>query len=436
MQIRKKYLFALVMALMVVPPLMKELSATFGFSISPLKGYIKYATKPDFTWHAWFDGSFQEGYDKYLEDHIGLRNIFVRIHNQIDFSLFNIGHGAGIVIGKDHYLYETNYILAYTGKDFLGEEFIMEKCRKIRSVQDSLLNYNTHLVVVLPPGKASFFPEYIPDEFMDDGIGITNNKTYLRHFIENGIHHLDFNGWFTAMRDTSRLPLYHKCGIHWNIYGAYLALDSLIRYIEDVKSFDMVDINTAGIEMSKKPRYTDYDIGDALNLLFRIPGRAMPYPVGFSYDTTGKEKPNLMVIADSYYWTIYNLPDSKLLWGEQDFRYYNQASYTPGKKEESPAVLTIEELAKFDVIMVMYTEANMTKFADDFFEDAWLTFNYRKEIDSLRTKIINSPDWMNDIQRKADEKGISRDDMLRLDAIWLLKHEMEKQQQTKKENGI
>lgn len=407
---------------MLISPVAKEINEAYDIEFAPLKGYIQLKDKPEFSFSSWMDGSFQHQYDQYLEDHIGFRNLLVRLYNQTDFSLYRVGHAGGVIIGKEDYLYELNYILAFTGKDFLGEDSISKRCEKIKVVQDELRKLNTELIIALAPGKGSFYPEYIPDRFLKDPIGMTNNEAYQKYFDENKIDYLDFNSLFSVMRDTTSYRLYPKCGIHWSIYGAYFALDSIMKSMEDRTGIDMVDLSIEGIEIAETPRFTDYDIGDALNLIFRIPDDPLPYPYGYKTTSEGKVKPNLMVIADSYYWTIFNLPPSLELWNEHDFRYYNQILYRHGKPESVPTALTVEEMAKFDFILVLYTEANMYKFANDFFESAYINLFDQKKIEELKQKILNSPEWLAQIEKKAEQRGISLEEMIHLDAVWMLKN--------------
>lgn len=423
----KKIFFGLILVMMVISPIAKAVFDKFDYTIMPLKGYVVYAEYPEFSWEEWFEGSWQTDYDKYLEDHIGLRNLFVRTYNQIDYSLFRKTHAAGVIVGKEDYLYELNYILAYTGKDYLGDKTIKDKCSRLKVVQEELRKLNTELLIVLAPGKASFFPEFIPEEHLADPITISNNEAYLDYFREYGINHIDFNSYFLSMKDTSSYELFPKCGIHWSEYGSWLALDSIVKYIEDVKAYDMVDIGYEGIEVSGNPRSTDYDIGDGLNLICRIPGNDMPYPFGLTCLDDGKVKPNLMVIADSYYWSIYNKHYNNCLWDKQDFRFYNQESFTPGEEKSHPAELSLEEMGKFDVIMLLYTEANMPKFANNFIDQAHISFMYDKRLQEIIREIKGSSGWMQDIEVKARERGVSTERMINLDARWILDNELAKE---------
>jgi len=422
-----KNLFGLIMTVMLISPVAKVPIDYFDFTILPLRGHIVYAEYPEFNWQGWFDGTYQKDYEVYLEDHIGLRNVFVRIHNQMDFSLYKKLQNPGLIVGKDDYLYEIDYIDAYLGKTFIGHDMIKTKCERIKAVQDGLDDLGIELIILMAPGKASMFPEKIPDRFYKDSIGINNNDAYLACFQEYGIKHLDFNSLFRAMKDTSRYPLYHKCGIHWNMFGAYLALDSLVSYMEAVKGIDMVDMSYGGIELAEVPRGTDYDIGDAANLFFRIPDQPMPYHYGYKYTTVGRVRPNLMVVADSYYWTIFNLHDSKFLWNEHDFRYYNVQIFSPDQLDKNFKEITVSEMQKFDFIMILYTEQNMDKLANNFFEKAYAALYESKRLEEIKKEIRRNKEWLARMEEKAKRKGVTVEEMIELDAMWILTKEIESQ---------
>lgn len=425
-----KIFFALIMTVLIISPLAKVPVDYFNFTVMPLRGHIEYAEYPEFSWNGWFDGTYQDSYDKYLEDHIGLRNVFVRIHNQVDWSLYRKPSNKGIIAGKDDYLYEIDYIRAHLGETFIGQEAIDHKCSLIKLVQDKLDSLGTELIIVLAPGKASMFPEHIPERYLEKEPGTNNNEAYLARFKEEGIKHIDFHSHFRAMKDTSSYPLYHKCGIHWNIYGAYYALDSIVKYMEDVSGTDMTDMSYEGIEWSDVPRGSDYDVGNALNILRRIPDQPMPYHYGIKYNIKGKARPRLMVIADSYYWTIYNLQGSSEIWGEQDFRYYDMEVFSPGNPDKKLTHISIEELKKFDFIMVVYTEANMDVLANKFFEKSYTVLLRPPEIENIMARIRRDEKWLSSVLEKAERKGISLEKQIELDAMWIYNEEMEKQGQT------
>jgi hypothetical protein len=160
----------------------------------------------------------------------------------------------------------------------------------------------------------------------------------------------------------------------------------------------------------------------------------MPYHYGYKYNTAGKVKPDLMVIADSYYWTIYNLHDSHLLWDEHDFRYYDVQAFSPGETDKELSLISIEELKRFDFIMVVYTEMNLHVLANMFFEKCYAVLYEAEELDIIKDRIRKDKGWLKNIQEKADRKGITLEKQLDMDAMWILTQEMKKQdEKTNKE---
>src|SRR6478609_5160143 len=87
-----------------------------------LKGAIEKPVYNDFNFESWFNGEYQEQVEKYVNESFGFRSFFVRINNQIDYSLYNKLHASAVVMGKEQCLYEIDYIRAYCGTDFVGKD--------------------------------------------------------------------------------------------------------------------------------------------------------------------------------------------------------------------------------------------------------------------------------------------------------------------------
>jgi hypothetical protein len=214
----------------------------FHFSkVRKLQGAFIPKEQPILTSSNWFSGNYQDSLSIYLNENIGFRNYFVRLNNQIAFSLFDFARANGVVVGKENFLYERNYIRAYLGKDYIGEAAIAEKVRKLEKIQDRLKKRDIELIVVFAPGKGSFYPEYIPT----DQVPSENNnyKTYVRLLNNTPINLIDFNKWFRKKKGTTVAPLYPKTGIHWSRFGELMAADSLLKYIDKLKG-TLVDFNT------------------------------------------------------------------------------------------------------------------------------------------------------------------------------------------------
>lgn len=413
------------------------------FPEKPLKGAITEPVKPKLTLKSWFDDSFQQTYDDYLEQSIGFRPFLIRVNNQIAYSLLDTALANGVVIGKKNCLYEINYIRAYEGMDFVGEDLINGQVAKAKWIQDKLTAENKHFMVVFAPGKGSFFPEYIPDKYRQRKPGHevkTNYDFYAKAFRKSGVNFLDFNRWFVQMKDTSRYPLYSKTGIHWSLYGVALAVDSLVKYMEKTATIDMVDFGWDGIELSDKPRDTDNDIANGMNLLFPIRTGTMAYPKLRFTDKPGQVKPNVIVVGDSYYWNIMGSGISARLFGDNNFWFYYREAHNPNYKEpkQISTLNILDEIRKQDFIIVMLTDANLFKFPFGFFDDVEKALKEpvhdtvispeekEKRVKEIMVSIRTDKQWSEVIRQKAIKKNITFEEMLRIDANWIFEQNKSK----------
>jgi len=436
MKLVKNILFGTLMLITGLPLIQRTVPV---FHETELKGAFDVPLKPEATLRSWFDGSYQEKYVGFAEYSIGLRPLMVRINNQIAFTAFDTALANGVVIGKKRYLYEINYSKAWKGWDYVGQKTIDDQVNKALFVNSKLREAGKTLLFVFAPGKASFFPEYIPDRFVRQASGETTNyKAYSESFRNNNLPLIDFNSWFVGMKDTASYPLYPKCGIHWSSYGVALSMDSLVRYLEKERSIDMVDFGWSGFEIPDTLRSPDYDIAEGMNLLFPIPHDRMAYPKIWFGSEQGKVKPDLIVIGDSYYWSIYGSGLSARLFGDNNFWYYNVEAHNPAwpASKKTTEINILDAVGNADVIVILATEANLYRFPYGFLDRLYEALKTQGAInksekaevdDSVKDAeiavIINNIDtnkeWSESVRKKARERGISYQEMLKLDATWM-----------------
>ena len=206
--------------------------------VKELKGVVFTANKPELNTANWFNGEIQHYTDNYVNHNFGFRPYFIRLYNQIQFSLFGAIHNDGVVMGNDKFLYGKDYIKEYLGEDFLGSDSIAKQIRKLKKIEDYLSDHNTKVLVVLAPGKTYFYPEYLPQK---DQAPATETNYYLFEKLlkQYGIQVMDVNKWFIAMKDTSSAPLFTQTGVHWSVYGARLVADSLIKRSAEILQMPM-----------------------------------------------------------------------------------------------------------------------------------------------------------------------------------------------------
>jgi hypothetical protein len=366
----KKSIFLLLLTLLIASFLQSSFELV---KLKPLKGAIVKPEKKTFYIEEWFSGGYQEYEEKYLNETFGLRNFFIRINNQLEFILFNNAKANGVIIGKENYLYEENYIKAYNGTDFIGYDSIYQRMQRIKYIQDTLAKLNKNIIIIFAAGKGSFYPEYFPEQYNIPKTP-TNYQTYVALTKQMGISTIDFNKYFIENKKTSPYPLYPQYGIHWSYYASCLVTDSIIRFIEHTRNIDMPNLFWTEMEHGQ-PRDSDKDIEDGMNMLFNLRSFEMYYPhVQFQSDS-GKTKPNVLIVSDSFYWPMFNLGISNAFTGSNFWFYNNQVYPEAVNGPISTSQLNIkDEIAKRDLIILMATDATLPNFGWGFIENLYNDF--------------------------------------------------------------
>ena len=365
----KQLVFAVIIGLLFLPMIQHKFRF---FEETPLNGSYAYSTKPELNKESWFSGMYQEGQDRYIQEHTGFRPGWFRFYNQWNYYLFNKANAQGVVVGKEDFLYEENYIKAYYGIDFLGEQKIEEITSRWKALQDTLKRKGIDLAVILAPGKASFYPEYIPDRYRKAKTQRTNYWAFKKQFVKQAVNCMDMHSWFESMKKNSKYPLFPRTGIHWSTYGQYLAADSISRFVSKRLKTELPKFVLDGIELSDSSQLGDDDVEDGMNIFTDIPDFKMAYPkIHFSRPVKPND-PKVLVIADSFYWGLFNSGLSNLVFNNGEFWYYNEQIY--------PATFTKETLVKNQdldkklkenkVVFLLITDANLYKFSFGFLEMA------------------------------------------------------------------
>ncbi len=426
----KRAVFVLFLGILVLPALQ------FKFSFLPVRslgGNYQFAERPAFAWKDWTSLDYQQKYEAYINDHIGLREFFLRSYNQVWFSLFGEVHARDVVMGNNNTLFELNYIKDFTGENFRGSDIIDDQLRKVKFLQDTLAKENIHLLLYFAPGKASYFPADIPKKLLRSAGGMSNYRYYTARSREMGINHIDANAWFVSQKARAKYPLYYGGGIHWSVYGMTLAFDSLCHYMGNMMGAPLPGLVIDGIEMSDTARETDNDIEKGLNLLCGLGYGPYAYPMVRFESTPETRKPDVLVVADSYWWNVFGKGYTNNAWNSSSFWYYNEeVHYDHGQPMAKPDTVDLYgEIHRNNFIIILATEANLYKFGFNFIERLYGIYTgagdpvadqKRLEAEIMKEErvIRDDENWMKTMRKKAAEKNLPLDTVIRQDAIYMI----------------
>lgn len=422
----RKYLLIFLLGLLFLPLLQNNVRFV---DLEKLNGAYTLSRDSAFSVDRWYSGNFQAVREIFLSEEFGLRSLFIRIRNQLDFNLFRKANARNVVIGKNNYLYVDTYITAHYGLDFIGMNSINDEIGRLQFINDTLKKLNKTLILIFAPDKTWFFPEYIPDKYKVP-FQNSNYLEYLDLLKKSEINYIDFNNWFVASKNKSKYLLMPKNGTHWSMYGSAVAGDSLIKYIEKVRQIKMRRPVWKSIQVRSDTLF-DADVENSMNLLFTLPSPLMAYPtVRFENDSTAT-RPNVLTEGDSYYWgwqtPYYDIREafstSSVFW-----YYFKKLEHKEVSQQEIR-----DELAKQDVVIIISTPTNWCSIGSGFIESTYDMFKgivppeekkseYEKKIDSLKAEIHSDKKWFTIIENEAKDNKISIDSALIINAIWVINH--------------
>ncbi len=430
-KLNTRYFISFCISLLFIAPIIQEKFEIV--KLSPLRGAFVAAKQVSFSLHKWFGGEYQDCAEKYLNQSFGFRNLLVRINNQVDYSLFKNTHLHSVIEGKDNYLFSYEYIKAYRGYDYTGEKVANEYMRQLKFIQSALAGMNKTLILVFAPGKASYYPEYLPDSFNKEGAS-TNYKLYPDLAQKWGINCINFRKYFLCQKNHSPYPMFTKNGTHWSEYAADLVFDSLISYVEAARKISMPHFKWNSIAESDHDTGLDNNIVDAMNLLFDNSHEKTGYPQTSLVTKPGSIKPSLLAIGDSYFGTLWYLGINNVF-SDYQFGYYDQKMFPQSFDHEinTDQFSLKKEINDHNVIIIEATESNIYALGWGFIGNLYDMLrgdDHRFDpssnlIANTKNYIRTDKNWMAQIEKKANQNHISIDSMITLDAIWTKKNEYE-----------
>ncbi len=411
-------------------PIIKQLTDFEFENNKPLDGSFSKPANISFSWEKWFNGEFTNQKDEYLKGNFGLHDFLVRSNNELEFNLFKKVNASGVVIGKDMFLFESPYIDAYYGRKRLDDDSIEYRLNRFKQIQDTLAKQNKLFLLVLAPGKASFYPEYIPDNLKSIP-KLSNYDVIKKQALEKGLNTIDFNKYFVEQKNKSKYPLYPKYGIHWSYYGNILAFDSILKYVEAKLKVDLPNLETESIEVSDSMRYSDDDLLKGMNLLGKKKHLTMAYPkLTVKYEPTIHKKLNIIVVADSYWWVNFNSDFLFKTFNGNEFWYYNEELYS---KEIQVKVVYADHYKRInnaDIVILLQTEATLRRFGFNFenvcYNAVFNTNSKEKGIQKIKEQMVTNSDWHNYLLVQAKKDNIPIDSVIQLNAEYMYSQSLSK----------
>ncbi len=374
----KYFLFATIMVGLFIP-LMQQISPQS--EVPPLKGAIVYAEDIEFSWDDWYSGEYQLNKGTFLNENFGYRADFVRINNDVNYTIFGIFAAPNVYEGKNGHLFRFHQKNFNFETNFKGASYYNEQSKKLEAITKKLEEQGVTLILSISPAKYTYHRHDLPDKFQKGMYSDSTNYKCLRNALKDKqVNWIDLNAYFEKQRDKLTYPLYAKGGVHWTRVGAYEGMRELLKYAEKVSGKEMPEVRTKN--WRKFEWKIDRDISNTINL-----SEPWPEPIQLMYadvipaDST-VERPNVLVVSDSYFDVISwsGVPQGYFS-DDYNYWYYNKKSFdNKHNKTDVDKSKIVEETKDRDVIVIMTTLLNLPNLSWGFIDEVY-NAEYPKIVD-------------------------------------------------------
>ncbi len=122
-------------------------------------------------------------------------------------------------------------------------EFIDNEVDMMCTLRDSLKHYNTEFLSYMAPDKAFIYPEYLPTAYWKHDTTTLNGSEYFsKRLEESGFPNIDMTKWFIQIKDTVDYQLFKRMNFHWDFSAAF-GFDSLFRLMKDLNGLNIPQIH-------------------------------------------------------------------------------------------------------------------------------------------------------------------------------------------------
>ena len=333
-----------------------------------LRGVTTPPPAPTWDWETLRSGAAFRAVETWYSANVGFRNAWVRLDNQISYSLFGETltrpEGTHVVAGDDDWLFEHHYITYAVKPAHMSEADIRSSLASIRRVQDKLAARGVPFLLVVAPSKVEVYPEKVPAVYWggrDPAAIETNFERARPFFAEYGINLYDGPARFLEWKRTLPDNLFTRSGTHWSYYAVSQVLADLRARLNPGMRHPLPEFRIAALR-NRAPVGNDEDLLELMNLLVSAPYRhRAPYPELVAHTAVPEaDLPRILWVHDSFGWALIDLLyPARAARPSESLYYFKSAFSIPGIKpvdRDLPTLDWEEYLKDYDAVVMVWTE--------------------------------------------------------------------------------
>jgi alginate O-acetyltransferase complex protein AlgJ len=175
---------------------------------------------------------FPNEYEKYYDDNFGLRKLYLKAFNFINYKYFRRSASTKTTIGKNNFIFlRDSYLPSISDTTRFDKQTLATFRKKIKARNKYYKSKGIDWYLIIAPGKATMYPEMIPDQYSKNE-GYFNRTEQLMNSLKK--HNLDSNVLYlkdSLYKHKKSNPLYYRIDHHWNKLGAFYGAKSILNLI-------------------------------------------------------------------------------------------------------------------------------------------------------------------------------------------------------------
>ena len=265
---------------------------------------------PAATWKGVKSGSFQRKAEVWLTKKNGLWPFFVRLSNQLYFSLFRQisgGYNGSILVAREGHFFQPMYLRSFNRTRKLKAAPLKRVPGQVRELQDALKEKGVQLITLVSPNLIALYPELVPRAFLDPTrLERKNSYDIVRPvFDEEGVNIVDAFAHFEQAKPSAPFRIFEPTGSHWNDVASCEVTAMLFENASRLMNRPLATPRCSDWKMEFPPPVADRDLLDIANLLFpSLTYRPAPVLQSVVSSGGGGEHPRVLLVGTSFLFAI------------------------------------------------------------------------------------------------------------------------------------
>jgi alginate O-acetyltransferase complex protein AlgJ len=194
---------------------------------------------------------------------------------------------------------------------------------KIFDVQSLMRQRGVAFIVLITPGKASIYPEFIPDSYRRrNSYSGRNYEHMVGLFRDYGVVFIDGVDITLRAKQNTDMPLFCRGSSHWNSLGAYYTVRRLTEEGRRLSGINIAGVELDGITVDNKPQGSDRDLAALLHTIFMPTDYPAPHASFRREPADIKPAGSIVFVGGSFNHRIVNIVTEQKIFAGIDFYYY------------------------------------------------------------------------------------------------------------------